>query len=253
MNGRDVIGTLSWAAKNQGALTPHETARLIGHGVLAVIEERSGRLATRLGGGRARAAAELRAPSTALAARAAALAREVSEPWLVEHCERTWAFASLLAARGDLRPDRELLYVASMFHDLGITERFLASEGECFAWRGARAAREFLLFEGMDEARATIVAEAICLHLEVRVGLERGIEAHLLRAATALDVVGQGAHRIPREQVDEVVRAHPRLGMKREIEAAIARQAARSPRSRIGILCRHLGMRARVRSAPFAD
>ena len=253
---RAPLGTLAWARARGGALQPAERALLVAHGVGAVLAQETGRLAARLGLGPAAASPErlsdeLRAPGSALAERADALRTEVCQPWLAQHCYRTYAWACILATHGDLRPDRELLYLASLFHDLGITEAYLAAEGECFAYRGARAARDFLREQGLDEARAAIVAEAICLHLDVRVGLEHGAEAHLLRAATALDVVGQGAHRIAAPTRAQVVALHPRHDMKRHVAAAITRLAKRGPQTRIGFLCQHLGMLERVRRAPF--
>lgn len=80
-----------------------------------------------------------------------------------------------------------------------------------------------------------------------------GAEAHLLRAATALDVAGQRARAIGAAFRERTLAELPRLEFKREVIGAIEAQARRSPDTRIGFLCRRLSLSARVRDAPFAS
>jgi hypothetical protein len=181
------------------------------------------------------------------------LCADTSEPWLLNHCLRTYAFGSLLGVRDGLRYDAELLYAASLLHDLGLTKHFWAPPGVCFAVEGARVAQEQLRVRGMADARARIVADAIALHMNVRVGLESGPEAHLLSAGAGLDVVGLRVADLSPEALHGVVDRHPRLGFKKLFGAALSEQAAQTPRARAAFLCQRLQFQSRIRGAPFAE
>jgi hypothetical protein len=54
------------------------------------------------------------------------------------------------------------------------------------------------------------VAEAICLHLRVEVPPSLGVEAHLVRAGSGLDVVGVRAGELGRPVLQAVLTKHPR-------------------------------------------
>ena len=244
------LGTTDWGrARDGGKLNLGERWSLTAQGVAAVLR-------TRLRGRTAASAVEpdVARPTTGPARRAEALLAETSPPWLVNHGFRTYAWALALAARDDLRPDRELLYCAALLHDLGITERFMPAPGACFALSGADAAEAELRAAGLEPRRASVVAEAIALHLNVVVELARhGVEAHLIRGATGLDVIGQDLTSLPRAFRDRTLAELPRLDFKRQVASAIELQARRSPRSRIGHLCRAIGFVGRVHAAPFAE
>ena len=54
------------------------------------------------------------------------------------------------------------------------------------------------------------VAEAIALHLNVRVPRSRGVEAHLLNAGTAFDVIRLRSRKIPQDLIREIESRWPR-------------------------------------------
>lgn len=49
------------------------------------------------------------------------LVREASEPYLFNHVMRSWLFAATLARTVRVAPDPELLGLATLLHDLGLT------------------------------------------------------------------------------------------------------------------------------------
>lgn len=254
MDATTNLGTLAWGERSNGRLTAGEAFAIVAGGAAATLADLASSLGAPRGAHDALAVArEIRSPSTSLARRADALCREVSAPWLAEHCQRSFLFAAVRGRLLGARFDDELLFAASMLHDLGVTERYWPQPGACFAITGARDALAWLLAEGCPERRARVVAEAIAMHLNVTVDLASGVEAHLLRFGTGLDVVGQRASVLPKDARDEIVRRHPRLDFKREVTNVLRRQTEQSPRSRIGVVCRHLPFFARVRQAPFAD
>jgi hypothetical protein len=195
----------------------------------------------------------IRVPDSGLCQSASELLASVSEPWLVNHCLRTFLWAAILGKKGQHRFDEELLFVASALHDLGLTSaraRLTPSNAECFAVEGAFAAEEFLAEHGLDHRRQEVVAEAISLHLNVRVSLAHGMEAHLLHEGAALDVVGARFDEVAATTRNEVLGVHPRLEMKSSLVAAMKQQSNMRPRSRAGFLCGH-GFISMIRHAPF--
>ena len=89
----------------------------------------------------------------------------------LHHCLRTYVWGALLGRRDRLDWDDELLYVACLLHDLGLTPAHDGREPgiECFAVEGARAADAFLADAGWDVGRRARVAEAIVLHNNAQV------------------------------------------------------------------------------------
>src|ERR1700684_2163757 len=82
-------------------------------------------------------------PDSKLARKATELVRGTESPLLFNHSTRVYYFASLAGKRRGLKFDPELLYVAAMFHDMGLTERY-SSEPDRFEVYGANAARGYL-------------------------------------------------------------------------------------------------------------
>lgn len=253
------VGTLVWAAATGGRLGWSDRLALLRGAVALQIEVLPAQLRWKLGLGPERHAAldprDIRPPDTSAARAAETVCREVSPPYLVNHCLRAYCWARLLAAQRRLRHDDEVLYVACLLHDLGLTPRYAAGPADppCFAVRGAEAARAVARSAGIAPGDDERVAEAISLHVNVRVGLEHGPEAHLLNAGTALDVTGLRYWELPDGAADAVVARHPRLDMKRELWAVWKAEADAHPECRGYFLNRFLQFESRVRSAPFAE
>src|SRR5688572_33139930 len=100
--------------------------------------------------------AAIRIPDSGLCKSAGELLASASEPWLVNHCLRTFLWAAILGRKGQHRFDEELLFVASALHDLGLTSagaQLSPTSAECFAVEGAFAAEKFLAKYGLDHRR----------------------------------------------------------------------------------------------------
>ena len=125
--------------------------------------------------------AKIAVPDSAVARNAERYAEESYSSPLLLHVYRTFFWGSLLGQGDGLRFDPELLFVASLLHDLGISERNAARTDEfCFAATGAREACEFVLAEGWDRERAIRAYEAVSLHLNPFVDAsQHGAEAKL--------------------------------------------------------------------------
>lgn len=172
----------------------------------------------------------LLAPPSPVAARALEVVRTWSSPALVNHCLRSWAWASLLAPAAGLAPDRELLFVATMLHDLGVTATFDA-HAVPFEDAGGAVGSVFALGAGWDPARARRVGEVIERHMWTAVDPEFDVEGHLLEVATSLDVSGVGFERWSADDLRAVTAAVPRLDFSRAFDGLVHEQAERKPGS----------------------
>ena len=229
------VGTLRWADETGGRLTLGDRlALLIGQGVPTRIEELAERALTSFRPPKW-IDPHVEIPATPIAEAAAQLSKEISPPWLLAHCDRTFAIGALLGRRSSF--DSEMLFVASMLHDVGLTDAF--SEGSdpglvpeyarkdapCFAVRGAGVAQSLATAHGWPSARSRALAESISLHLNMRIGRSR-VEAHLLNAGSAFDVIRLMARRLPNESIRSVESRWPRDGgFCEDIRAAWVRES----------------------------
>lgn len=240
------VGGWRWASRTGGRLRRRDELDQLLRVARSRIGPRTRRLAASLGSrtGRGRGVpvdwrVAQSPPDSAFARAALAAAREASSDILLGHCMRTWLWADLVAQADRVRHDPELLYAACILHDLGLTAANWCHRSECFGVEGGLAAYDLATAHGYPHART--LAEAIMFHLNVEVPLALGAEAHLLRAAAAMDLLGQRARMLPGHVVIEVLARHPRDGFAAEIDQLSARQAAARPRSRIALL-RRLGL-----------
>ncbi len=246
------VGTWEWALETGGALRRQDRLRLVGQGVAARLTRIPSVWRSRIFG--EQATLEMpEPPDSRLALTAEELVRECSSPALYGHCSRTWAFAAMFAQRDAVAHDPELLYLACMLHDLGLTERHWCRDehARCFAVEGARAAHALLLREGAEADRAATVAQAISLHLNVTVPSRLGAEAALLAKGVALDVVGRRLHQVPAAATGLVDQRWPRSGLAAELSGSIRSQARMRPAARPALLCR-LGFVALIEANPLA-
>lgn len=249
------VGGAEWAAQG-GALRRQDRIRLMGQALLARVAMLPERLRLQLGFGDSAAhRIDLEAiclPDSPAALRASEHSQQLSAAWLFNHCVRTYVWGALLAQVDRIQFDQELLFVACALHDLGLTATHSCRESgcECFAVEGARAAQRFVTQLDWEAERSDRLAEAISLHLNVRVGLEQGAEAHLLHEGAALDVIGARIRHVGSKSVVSTLERYPRLGFKDEMVMAMQEQSRIRPRSRAAMLV-GLGFNHMIRSAPL--
>lgn len=158
-------------------------------------------------------------PDTALVREATALVRSAEDDVLFHHSRRVFLFGVLHGHRLGLQPDPELLYVAAMFHDLGLTSRY-GTSAQRFEMDGADAARDFLLEHGVNKSDADKVWLGIALHTTPEISGRLDPETALLAAGVRTDVVGIGREALSSQAIDAVTAAHPRPDFKNRILAA---------------------------------
>ena len=153
---------------------------------------------------------------------------EYSSAALVNHCERSYLWSAALGELSGIAHDRELLYVASMVHDLGLVPAF-DNHLAPFEDAGGDAGWVFAAGAGWPRERRTRVKEIVIRHMWDEVDPAFDAEGHLLCEGTGLDISGRRPDRWPAALRTEVLERVPRLGLPAEFIAAFQDQARRKP------------------------
>jgi hypothetical protein len=155
--------------------------------------------------------------------------RSSESPPVANHSVRSFFFAQILAAQEgcleDADYDRDLLYAATVLHDLGTGN--LAKGKARFEVEGADLAADLLREHRVAEADIDRVWEAIALHTSSGIAERRGLLTYLTRGGIGIDF-GRNAE-IVSQWEKQIHTAYPRLAMVRSLVDAIVEQAALSP------------------------
>ncbi|MBF6330270.1 phosphohydrolase [Nocardia transvalensis] len=169
------------------------------------------------------------APDSALAQAATDLLTDCAPEVLVNHCHRVYQWACALGEHRKWRVDRELLYLESMLHDLGVTERFDGPKS--FEVEGGNAAEKFLLEHGCPKKRAETVKEATLLHVDTKTFQDPRHEVALLAMACAMENRGEFADEFDADFIDAVVQKWPRKAYREYTRRTSQDHAERKPDS----------------------
>ena len=148
-------------------------------------------------------------PDSQLAREVTELIRDTESELLFNHSTRVYLWGALLGKRKELVFDPELLYVAAMFHDIGLTSVYRESQLR-FEVDGANAARNFLRSRHIGEAEVEKVWTAVALHTTPGIPEHMRGEIALVQAGAGMDVAGRGFEEFTDEQRTAVVDAYPR-------------------------------------------
>ncbi|MYS56248.1 HD domain-containing protein, partial [Streptomyces sp. SID6013] len=151
-------------------------------------------------------------------------------PALLNHSLRVHLWAAARGTTEGVPFDPELLYVAALFHDIGLVPAF-DSHTVAFEEAGGHVARVFAAGAGWPAERRERLYGVIVRHMSPRVDVSVDPEGHLLARAAATDVVGSEADAYPSRFRDEVLDRHPRLDFAGVFLACFRDQAARKPAS----------------------
>ena len=172
-------------------------------------------------------------PDSKLAREATELVRSYEDEMLFNHSVRVYVFGAMKGQRQKLKFDAELLYVAALFHDLGLVDHY-HTETRRFEVDGADAARDFLRARGIGEAEADLVWEAIALHTTPGIPQFMRPEIALTNAGVLVDVVGVGYDDYTPEQRDHVISAFPRGDFKNAFLKVQTCSALKKPQTTFG-------------------
>lgn len=252
MSGNTRRFDYAWAKATGGALTPAQRRELLGPLMPVVVSHLIGRLRVTLGwrGNGSVDLENLRLPDSALARAAEEQAREELSPHVLAHSYRTYLFGLALAGIDGKAVDTELVYVASLLHDLNLEH---PTPGRCFAVVGAERAEAFALDHHTSPERAEAIAAAIAGHITIGVADDLGDPAGFVSAGAFVDVAGARMHELHPEWVEQVIRQYPRLNFRQHLLKAFEAEAAAVPQGRISWCLRYAAFGPLVRLAPFAE
>jgi len=192
---------------------------------------------------------DLVVPDSATSAAALDVAAAYQSPALLNHSLRAYVWA---AARGTARGipfDPELLYVAALFHDVGLVPAF-DSHTIAFEEAGGHVAKVFAAGAGWPAERRERLSDVIVRHMWPRVEASADPEGHLLARATATEITGKDVDDFPAGFRAEVLERYPRLNLAEQFLACFRNQATRKPDSSAAGAVRS-GLATRMTSNPL--
>ena len=169
-------------------------------------------------------------PYSVTSAAALEVATAYHSPALLNHSLRAYVWAAARGAMEGIAFDPELLYVAALFHDIGLVPAF-DSHTVAFEEAGGHVAQVFAAGAGWPAQRREHLSDVIVRHMWPQVQVSTDPEGHLLARATATEVIGKEADDYPAAFRAEVLERHPRLDLSEQFLACFQAQAARKPDS----------------------
>jgi HD domain len=148
-------------------------------------------------------------PDSKLVREATELVRNTESPLLFNHSTRVYYFASLAGKKSGLKFDPELLYVAAIFHDMGLTPKY-SSKSDRFEVDGANSARKFLRQHGIPQQDMDTVWTAIALHTTPGIPQYMHPVVALLTNGVEMDVLGIAYSEFSDGDREAIVAAYPR-------------------------------------------
>ncbi len=169
---------------------------------------------------------------------------------IANHSHRSFLLATALAAVDGIVHDAELLYVACLYHDTGLPR---VTPNQCFTLDSASVTRQQVSAAGWSEQACDRLGDAITLHLNPKVRLDQGPEAHLLHAGASLDVAGIRLGHVDQVTRAAILTAHPRSGFKREFGRLWREHSRAAPAGRAHFLRRCAAFQVAIRIARFPE
>jgi hypothetical protein len=144
--------------------------------------------------------------------------------------------------------DPEVIYVASLLHDAGIS---VPVAGQDFTVRSAQAALGAVERSGADATRGAEIADAICGHITP--GAEPGtdgVHAVYVQNGAVADLAGLRAWELGPAVRKRAAREHPVEGTGAEVARMWRAEAKSVPKGRAALLEKRAGFSLAVRFGP---
>lgn len=185
-------------------------------------------------------------PDTPSCVGALEVARAYCSPALLNHSVRAYVWAAAYGSEHGIGFDPELMWVAAMFHDIGLVTEF-DNRTVGFDHASGHVAWVYGAGAGWPVARRERLAEAVIAHMLDEVDVAADPEGFLLERSTSMDISGRYMDDFPTDFKAEVLKRWPRLGIAGEFLDCFREQAVHKPDSspaaslRNGIADRILG------------
>jgi hypothetical protein len=188
-----------------------------------------------------RLVAGVRVPDSPLITAVLEYAEEVYEPYLFNHSLRSWLFAARIGELKGLDCDLEVVAVGTILHDIGLAPS--VSGPNRFEVNGAAAVRSFVEQRGLSNRRAQLIWDLVALNSTPSLALHKETEVALGTMGIGLDYGGFGFELIPSGEMEQILSAYPRLGMKKNFTEACCRRVIAKPETSSDNFLRDFGER----------
>jgi len=168
-------------------------------------------------------------------------AQKLSEPYLFNHAMRSWLFAESIGSIKGICYDHEVVAVGTILHDIGLTAS--VSGPNRFEVNGADAALSFIKGKGLSDRRAQLIWDLVALNSTPSLALHKEPEVAVGTMGIGLDFGGFGAEALPAPDLDLILDAFPRLGMKHRFVDACCRLVTAKPETSYDNFLRDFGER----------
>jgi hypothetical protein len=166
-------------------------------------------------------------PDSKLAREATEIARSSEPLEIFNHSLRTYLFAELIAKAQKVAHDSELVYVASILHDTGLSATHMSAEHP-FEVDGANVAKALLRKYGVSDAQTNLAWDAVALHDNGGIARHKQPEVMLVNAGVGADF-GAYLDTLPHAAIVDVLAAAPRTNFIDVFLNAAAAVAKRKP------------------------
>lgn len=158
---------------------------------------------------------------------------------IIHHSWRCYFWGIAIAQLKHWQIDEESFLIASLMHDVGLTQHEQHLTCQCFTLESALKSESLCQKHRYDPSKTENISNAICLHMngyldEHDNNLSK--EVILLQKATSADVIAVDLNLLDRQYIDEVTMLYPRQDFKKNIKQLMKLEAQRNPHSRTALL-----------------
>jgi hypothetical protein len=171
--------------------------------------------------------AGIQVPDSPLAREATQIAQAAEPVEIFNHSLRTFLFAELIAKMKKIEHDAEIVYVASILHDTGMSPRYTSATYP-FEVDGANVTRTLLTAHGVTERRQDLAWDAVALHDNGGIAQRKQPEVFLVNAGVSADF-GAYLDSFAKADVVKILDAAPRTNFINVFLDAAAAVARRKP------------------------
>ena len=166
-------------------------------------------------------------------------ARDNMPDFLFNHVCRSWIFSTRVAEKNSIKYDPEVVAVATLMHDIGLTPK--GDGPHRFEVNGAMAAADFVRKIGFDDRRTQLVWDSIALHVTPSISLFKETEVSLCARGIGVDFGTPDYGSFSKQEIDEIISAVPRLNMVKEFTACCCHLAKTRPETTYDNFIRDFG------------
>lgn len=175
-------------------------------------------------------------PDSSMAQVACGLIQGMQPLMLFNHSNRVFLFAVLIGEHHRVPFDAERLYIAALFHCMGLTSLYQPSLNR-FEVDSAHAAREFLKGYGYSGSEIAQVWDAVALHTTPGIAEHKSPLVALLAAGVEMALFGRHIQALKAAELKMILEAFPKkAGFKRDLLSILHKALSHRPTEETGTL-----------------